>query len=297
MAETIPKIDFYELLNRAVANNITDEERDELWDYLWHCEATDMDFIQYACSKNYIPAYSYLANIYSIGKVCPQDWNKAIEYWKKTASEADKDYLRLDECYINLGDCYRLGNGVEKNFDTAYNYYQLAIENNQERGELPEPTEILLLACNDDDMIERMTIQGVSTEWCEYAIARLEQPVSGIVYRAMANAYTWRSEKCLYWMRCAVDVGDLTAMNCFFEFTNDIAVKKQLALNIFRAENNLDANYSSTAVEILSSDDFSHEEKIPAFKFLNEVDPLGIFDLFQGKDDELEAFFIDIGDY
>ena len=70
-----------------------------------------------------------------------------------------------------------------------------------------------------------------------------------------------------------------------------------MALNIFRAENNLDANYSSTAVEILSSDDFSHEEKIPAFKFLNEVDPLGIFDLFQGKDDELEAFFIDIGDY
>ena len=42
---------FYELLNRAIANNITDEGRDELWGYLWHCESTDMDFIQYACSK------------------------------------------------------------------------------------------------------------------------------------------------------------------------------------------------------------------------------------------------------
>ena len=42
---------------------------------------------------------------------------------------------------------------------------------------------------------------------------------------------------------------------------------------------------------------FRTKKKIPAFKFLNEVDPLGVLDLFQGKDDELEAFFIDIGDY
>jgi TPR repeat protein len=104
-----------------------------------------------------------------------------------------------------------LGNGVEKNFDTAYNYYKLAIENDQERGELPEPAEILLLNCKGDDIIERMVTQGVSVEWCEYAISRLEQPVSGIVYRAMANAYPWGGEKCLYWMQRAADTGDLTA--------------------------------------------------------------------------------------
>ena len=218
---------FYELLNRAVANNITEAEKEELWNHLWHCESEDMEFIQYACNKNYIPAYSYLANIYSKGQLCQQDWNKAIECWEKIALEADEDYIWLSECYINLGDCYRLGNGVEKNFDTAYNYYQFALENNQERGELPEPAEILLLVCNSDDMIARMAAKGVSAEWCEYAIARLDQPVSGIVCRAMANAYTWGSEKCLYWMRRAANIGDLTAMKCFLDLTNDTAVKKQ----------------------------------------------------------------------
>ena len=217
---------FYNLLEKALKKTITEKEEFELWDYIDECESPDVEFLKFACDKKYVPAYSTLGNIYSKGELCPQDWNKAIEYWEKTASEADKDYLRLDECYINLGDCYRLGNGVEKNFDTAYNYCQLAIENNQERGELPEPAEILLLACQDDDMIERMVKQGVSAEWCEYAIARLEQPVSGIVYRAMANAYTWGSEKCLYWMQRAANIGDLTAMKCFFDLTNDTVVKK-----------------------------------------------------------------------
>lgn len=204
---------FYELLDKAVSNNISEDEKDELWKHLTLCESADMKFIQYACCKNYIPAYSSLANIYAQGKLCPQDWNKAIECWEKIAAEANEDYLWLSECYIKLGDCYRLGNGVEKNFDTAYNYYQLSIENEQERerGELPGPRQILLLDYCGDDMIERMAVQGVSVEWVEYAISRLEQPVSGIIYRAMANAYPWGGEKCLYWMQRAADTGDLTA--------------------------------------------------------------------------------------
>ena len=36
---------FYELLDKAVANTIDEDEEDELWDYLWHCESTDMEFI------------------------------------------------------------------------------------------------------------------------------------------------------------------------------------------------------------------------------------------------------------
>ena len=217
---------FYELLDKAVANTIDEDEEDELWDYLWHCESTDMEFIQYACSKNYIPAYSYLAKIYAQGKLCPQNWNKAIECWEKIASEADKDYLWLSECYIKLGDCYRLGNGVEKNFDTAYNYYRLAIEKNQARGELPEPKQILLLNCENDDLIERMVAQGVSIEWSEYAVSRLERPVSGIVCRAMAVAYTWSEEKWFYWMQRAADSGDLIAMKIVREAVELKKMKK-----------------------------------------------------------------------
>ena len=137
---------------------------------------------------------------------------------EKIAAEADDDCIWLSECYIKLGDCYRLGNGVEKNFDTAYNYYKLAIENDQERGELPEPAEILLLNCKGDDIIERMATQGVSVEWCEYAISRLEQPVSGIVYRAIANAYTMGGEKWLYWMRQAAETGDLAAKEIISDY-------------------------------------------------------------------------------
>lgn len=58
MDKCTQKIDFYELLDKAVANTIDEDEEDKLWDYLWHCESTDMEFIQYACSKNYIPADS-----------------------------------------------------------------------------------------------------------------------------------------------------------------------------------------------------------------------------------------------
>ena len=71
-------------MKKAVSNRITDDEKDELWDYLGHCVSTDMEFVQYACEKNYILAYDYLANIYAQGKLCSQDWNKAIECWKKS---------------------------------------------------------------------------------------------------------------------------------------------------------------------------------------------------------------------
>lgn len=64
---------YRELLEKAVTNKITDDEEDELRVHLWHCESTNMEFVQYACEKNYILAYDLLANIYSQGKLCPQD--------------------------------------------------------------------------------------------------------------------------------------------------------------------------------------------------------------------------------
>lgn len=71
-----------------------------------------------------------------------------------------------------------------------------------------------------------MVAQGVSIEWCEYAIARLEPPVSGIVCRAMAVAYTWSEEKWFYWMQCAADSGDLIAMKIVREAVELKKMKK-----------------------------------------------------------------------
>ena len=52
-----------------------------------------MEFVQYACEKNYTMTYDYLANVYAQGKLCSQNWNKAIECWKKIAAEADDDCI------------------------------------------------------------------------------------------------------------------------------------------------------------------------------------------------------------
>ena len=55
-------------------------EEEELWDYIDEWESPDVEFLKFACDKKYVPAYSTLGNIYSKGELCPQDWNKAIEY-------------------------------------------------------------------------------------------------------------------------------------------------------------------------------------------------------------------------
>ena len=191
---------FYNLLEKALAKTITEEETFELWDYIDKWESPDVEFLKFACDKKYVPAYSTLGNIYCKGELCPQDWNKAIEYWKKAAAEGDREYLRLDECYINLGDCYRLGNGVEKDFDIAWHYYELAIEYKQERSEYPEMNLLLLETDNGLDPWN-MT---VSNDWWEYAIEKSGN-YSINVCKFMLEMYDPNTERFLFWQNKLVE--------------------------------------------------------------------------------------------
>ena len=183
-----------------MAKAITQEEEFELWNYIDEWESPDVEFLKLACDKKYVPAYSTLGNIYSKGELCPQDWNKAIEYWKKAAAEGDREYLRLDECYINLGDCYRLGNGVEKDFDIAWHYYELAIEYKQERSEYPEMNLLLLETDNGLDPWN-MT---VSNDWWEYAIEKSGN-YSINVCKFMLEMYDPNTERFLFWQNKLVE--------------------------------------------------------------------------------------------
>ena len=158
----------FDLLEKALAKTITQEEEFELWDYIDEHESPDVEFLQFACDKKYVPAYSTLGKIYSKGELLKQDWNKAIEYWKKAAAEGDRDYLRLDECYIMLGDCYRLGNGVSKNYEIAWQYYEQAVEYKQERCEYPEPDLLLLKTDKNLDLWDIT----VANDWWEYAFEK-----------------------------------------------------------------------------------------------------------------------------
>ena len=90
-------------------------------------------------------------------------------------------------------------------------------------GQQSIKTLLAMFNCNAEKVdfytqIERMAGLGVSVEWSEYAVSRLEQPISGMVCRAMANAYTWGCEKCLYWMQRAANVGDLTAKKIITDY-------------------------------------------------------------------------------
>ena len=282
---------FLDLLEKAIVKEITQNEEFELWDFLEECETANMEFVQIACNKNYVPAYSYMANIYSTGELCPLDWNKAIEFWRKTIDEGDCNYLSQDECYIMLGDCYRLGNGVEKNYNTAWQYYKLAIEYKQKRDGYPEP-EVLLLLCDESLDAESLV---VSNDWWEYSIENSGN-ISASVCNFMSVIYNRNEERYLYWNKKASDNGNLTAKMNLYEIANNISDKKKIAKEIFSAEyfNKWDADRMLIiAKEILADCKFSHDEKFPAFKFIHDSPEWEYVYEFYGDDKELEQFLME----
>ncbi len=72
-------------------------------------------------------AHYELGNIYAEGKIMPQDWARAVEYYEDAESEfgSNADYRHADVCY-KLGQCYELGHGVMADMAAAREWYRKA---------------------------------------------------------------------------------------------------------------------------------------------------------------------------
>lgn len=146
---------FKELLEKALAGSITEEEEKELLqDYIKPETAEVFPFIQLACDHKYTPAYYHLGNMYKKGIGCEKSIYLAWVQWMISVQNGGRGFAEI-------GDCYRLGAGcVEQNFNEAMKYYQKAVDNDEPRFRGISPDEWLSIPENleNDDLYEEYFI-------------------------------------------------------------------------------------------------------------------------------------------
>lgn len=274
-----------ELLDKMNREAISEDESDELWNYIYPGDTPVFEYIETACKKNYIPAYYAMGKILSHGKICKQDWNKAIDYWQLSVQNGG-------EGFIELGDCYRLGTGVEKNYAIARKYYLSAIEFEHERGECPEAKEILLqtIDSRSHDFMESTCNTPGMIEWWEYIIQFIDTPSIEICH-AMANLYTNGCEKNLFWLNKASEYGDISAKCILFDYATDDFLKRQhIASEIFSDTTSTCEQMMDIAGTVLLDNRYSDTIRKKAFNFLYEHTEVEVSKLFSGNEAELEDF-------
>ncbi len=79
--------------------------------------AKGVEFYQKAANQGYPEAQFELGCLYRIGKVIPEDYQKACEWYQKAANQG---YVRAQ---FSLGEMYLLGNGVSKDDTKAFEWY------------------------------------------------------------------------------------------------------------------------------------------------------------------------------
>jgi|GEM_PF-4198739 len=239
---------FEYLLNKILRGEISEED-DEFEDfnesYIWlDCVGAEgVSKIKLAAERGYKLAYYHLAQAYFNGIGCNKNLEQGIEWLRKSIAAKEKGACLL-------GDCYRLGIGVEKNYDTAWIWYEKAVEIWDERGEHPEPKE-LLLQVRDDEYLDFMETAGVDVSWWEYAISKNS---SQRVIAKMPDLYPWKSESFWFWIQKAADYGTIWA-------------KYLLAQKLLEDKNN--PNNLALAIELLTAVSFSrNENRVDAAKLL-----------------------------
>ena len=118
-------------------------------------EQASLNAFIYAAEKGHTPSQVSLGDIYSLGEIIEQDYDKSFYYYLKAADQGDelaqieagKYYLcGLNEwdaayrmfkraadqghtsAFVWLGDCFNYGYGVSSNFDESVKWYQKAAD-------------------------------------------------------------------------------------------------------------------------------------------------------------------------
>ena len=85
-----------------------------------------VEWYQKSAKQGYEIAQYNLGLCYEIGKGVKQSWEKAVEWYRKSAEQGDAT------AQYNLGWCYKYGKGVEQDYKKAFEWYHKSAEQGYE---------------------------------------------------------------------------------------------------------------------------------------------------------------------
>ena len=203
----INDVTFIELLAKIQKHEASSEVEDDFYQkYIDPVPLTIEDFekIKYAAEHGYLKAYESLGRAYLTGTGCEAKPECGIE-WLKKAIEKNKRGAYL------LGDFYRNGSGVQKDFEQAYYWYDVATQIKDigiKRADDFNP-ENLLLRCFDSAGLD---FQNIETAWWDF-VAMKEEPKDPVILEALRKLYdpVKNSVRYWFWTKRAAEAGSLWA--------------------------------------------------------------------------------------
>ena len=170
---------FEALLKDAIAGTITPEAQEELAAEFFFVDNPEEAFTyrKKAVDRGYTEAYYWLARAYLNGDGCAKSIDQALHYFQLSVAAGHQGCLEL-------ADCYRLGLGVEKNFETAWDYYSKQFPSDETIDDF-RLSDVLLhnSECDIDDLKE----SGIPAEWWEFAMTHVDGSPS--LFGKMASLY------------------------------------------------------------------------------------------------------------
>lgn len=138
--------------------------------------------------------------------------------------------------YAMIGDCYRLGKGTDKNYDKAWDAYENAAQRGEERNNDDGPSvKELLLTSEDWPSIEGKLIE---IDWLNYAIKKQTKAIPSYLYHDIASLYFKpESEEYVSWLKMGAEAGDIGAKCSLVEVTKDAVEREKLIREILTLEN------------------------------------------------------------
>ena len=218
---------FEYLLSRAIAKTISSEEEDELWDNYFGTTDVEKSFKYFrtAVERSYVKAYYWLGRAFLLGEGCERSNADALHYLNLSIENGEPGHLEL-------GDCYRLGLGVDKNFDIAWEHYSKADKYRDE--ETTDGFRLDDLMLRDSRCEIDMEPSGIPAEWWEFVMAKVPDAVS--LFAEMTLFYKKNSDRWLYWIQKAAEQGVAWCMREMLDLTQDDAEKEKYITTILDSE-------------------------------------------------------------
>ena len=217
-----------------------------------------------------------------------------LENWEKAFHYWNLSVQNQRRGYAMIGDCYRLGKGTVKNYDKAWEAYENADQNNEDRYDDGPSVQELLLIRKDYPAIDAGQIE---IDWLEYAVKKQTKPFPSSLYGIIAWCYfNPTSDEFLSWIKLGAEAGDIGAKCNLAERIEDAAEKEKLIEEIFNSEDFWDAYEMVADLAKGIIDDKNYEKR--AFRFLwdAEEDRKWLFDHYQkqNREDDMECLLREI---
>lgn len=200
--------------------------------------------------------------------------------------------------YTMIGDCYRLGKGTIKNYDKAWEAYEKALleeECRDSNDDGPSVQELLLIS----EGHSAIDAGRIEIDWLKYAVKKQTKPFPSSLYTIIARCYFKpTSDDFLSWIKLGAEAGNISAKCNLAERTEDAAEKKKLIAEIFNSEDfgNAYETVTELAKKIIVAKDYDYEKL--AFRFLWETGEDGkwLFDYYQkqNREDDMECLLREI---